>query len=130
MQSSNCLFDSLLSSSILILFSSLKLHVNHFAMLLTLCFCKFALFYLLVSRSFFWEGFSFSRKAFNSHILKFHHNFISITHSQLKHFGLMTNDPLIWWKTVLGIATCSIVGFFVVKALHSTTTRWTWSFFS
>lgn len=52
-----------------------------------------------------------------------HFNSALLTFSQLKHFGLMTNDPLMWWKTVLGIATCSIVGFFVVRALHQSTSR-------
>lgn len=42
--------------------------------------------------------------------------------SQLKHFGLMTNDPLMWWKAVLGVTAASIVGFFVVRAFHSSTT--------
>uniref|UniRef100_A0A6E8VU39 Mitochondrial Rho GTPase n=1 Tax=Anopheles coluzzii TaxID=1518534 RepID=A0A6E8VU39_ANOCL len=36
----------------------------------------------------------------------------------LKQFGLMSSDPLLWWKAGLGIAAATIVGFFVVKAFH------------
>ncbi|XP_053672547.1 mitochondrial Rho GTPase isoform X3 [Anopheles nili] len=37
---------------------------------------------------------------------------------QLKQFGLMSSDPLLWWKAGLGIAAATVVGFFVVKAFH------------
>lgn len=38
--------------------------------------------------------------------------------SHLKQFGMMSGDPLLWWKAGLGIAAATIVGFFVVKAFH------------
>lgn len=44
---------------------------------------------------------------------------ISYSYSHLKHFGLMPNDPLVWWKAGIGIAAATIIGFFVVKAFHN-----------
>lgn len=38
----------------------------------------------------------------------------------LRHFGNMATDPFIWWKAGLGVAAASIVGYFIIKVLHST----------
>lgn len=42
---------------------------------------------------------------------------------QLKHFGLMPGDPLMWWKAGIGIAAATVVGFFVVKALNTSSSH-------
>ncbi|XP_067632148.1 mitochondrial Rho GTPase isoform X4 [Eurosta solidaginis] len=40
-------------------------------------------------------------------------------HSHLRQFGLITEDPTIWWKAGLGVAAATVLGFVVLKALHS-----------
>lgn len=42
-------------------------------------------------------------------------------HSHLRQFGLMTEDPALWWKAGLGVAAATMIGFFVMKALRATT---------
>ncbi|XP_067632150.1 mitochondrial Rho GTPase isoform X6 [Eurosta solidaginis] len=37
----------------------------------------------------------------------------------LRQFGLITEDPTIWWKAGLGVAAATVLGFVVLKALHS-----------
>ncbi|XP_036342190.1 mitochondrial Rho GTPase-like isoform X3 [Rhagoletis pomonella] len=37
----------------------------------------------------------------------------------LRQFGLMTEDPTLWWKAGLGVAAATVLGFVVLKALHS-----------
>ncbi|XP_054089274.1 mitochondrial Rho GTPase isoform X3 [Zeugodacus cucurbitae] len=37
----------------------------------------------------------------------------------LRQFGLMTEDPQLWWKAGLGVAAATVLGFVVLKALHS-----------
>ncbi|XP_067632149.1 mitochondrial Rho GTPase isoform X5 [Eurosta solidaginis] len=39
--------------------------------------------------------------------------------SHLRQFGLITEDPTIWWKAGLGVAAATVLGFVVLKALHS-----------
>ncbi|XP_055379388.1 mitochondrial Rho GTPase isoform X3 [Condylostylus longicornis] len=41
----------------------------------------------------------------------------------LRQFGLMTEDPQIWWKAGLGIAAATVIGFFVMKAFQSPVTH-------
>ncbi|XP_035916036.1 mitochondrial Rho GTPase isoform X1 [Anopheles stephensi] len=60
-------------------------------------------------------------------ILFYKHRLVQLWETtHLKQFGLMSSDPLLWWKAGLGLAAATIVGFFVVKAFHgpgSTATR-------
>ncbi|XP_053672545.1 mitochondrial Rho GTPase isoform X1 [Anopheles nili] len=52
-------------------------------------------------------------------ILFYKHRLVQLWETtQLKQFGLMSSDPLLWWKAGLGIAAATVVGFFVVKAFH------------
>ncbi|XP_053662201.1 mitochondrial Rho GTPase [Anopheles marshallii] len=52
-------------------------------------------------------------------ILFYKHRLVQLWETtHLKQFGLMSSDPLLWWKAGLGIAAATIVGFFVVKAFH------------
>ncbi|XP_055379387.1 mitochondrial Rho GTPase isoform X2 [Condylostylus longicornis] len=44
-------------------------------------------------------------------------------HRHLRQFGLMTEDPQIWWKAGLGIAAATVIGFFVMKAFQSPVTH-------
>ncbi|XP_036343837.1 mitochondrial Rho GTPase isoform X3 [Rhagoletis pomonella] len=37
----------------------------------------------------------------------------------LRQFGLMTEDATLWWKAGLGVAAATVLGFVVLKALHS-----------
>ncbi|XP_011201086.1 mitochondrial Rho GTPase isoform X3 [Bactrocera dorsalis] len=41
----------------------------------------------------------------------------------LRQFGLMTEDPTLWWKAGLGVAAATVLGFVVLKALHSAGTH-------
>ncbi|XP_061399706.1 mitochondrial Rho GTPase isoform X2 [Musca vetustissima] len=43
-------------------------------------------------------------------------------HSHLRQFGLMTEDPTLWWKAGLGVAAATVLGFVVLKAVHGLTT--------
>ncbi|XP_013113846.1 mitochondrial Rho GTPase isoform X2 [Stomoxys calcitrans] len=42
-------------------------------------------------------------------------------HSHLRQFGLMTEDPTLWWKASLGVAAATVLGFVVLKAVHGLT---------
>lgn len=33
----------------------------------------------------------------------------------LRHFGLMRSDPLVWWKAGIGLAAATCFGYLVVK---------------
>ncbi|XP_030369244.1 mitochondrial Rho GTPase isoform X2 [Scaptodrosophila lebanonensis] len=39
-------------------------------------------------------------------------------HSHLRQFGLMTEDPALWWKAGLGVAAATVLGFIVLKAFN------------
>ncbi|XP_013113854.1 mitochondrial Rho GTPase isoform X3 [Stomoxys calcitrans] len=39
----------------------------------------------------------------------------------LRQFGLMTEDPTLWWKASLGVAAATVLGFVVLKAVHGLT---------
>lgn len=45
------------------------------------------------------------------------------TNRHLRQFGLMTEDPTLWWKAGLGVAAATVLGFVVLKALHSAGTH-------
>lgn len=57
-------------------------------------------------------------------ILFYKHRLVQLwEQTHLKQFGLMSSDPLLWWKAGLGIAAATIVGFFVVKAFHGSSSH-------
>ncbi|CAD7076892.1 unnamed protein product [Hermetia illucens] len=39
-------------------------------------------------------------------------------HSHLRQFGLLTEDPMIWWKAGIGVAAATLIGFFVLRAFQ------------
>lgn len=46
---------------------------------------------------------------------------ISFSFRHLRQFGLMTEDPTLWWKAGLGVAAATVLGFVVLKAVHGLT---------
>lgn len=41
------------------------------------------------------------------------------TYSHLRQFGLMTEDPKLWWKAGLGVAAATMLGFIVLKTISA-----------
>ncbi|XP_014088575.1 mitochondrial Rho GTPase isoform X1 [Bactrocera oleae] len=57
-------------------------------------------------------------------ILFYKHRLVQLWESaHLRQFGLMTEDPTLWWKAGLGVAAATVLGFVVLKALHSAGTH-------
>ncbi|XP_037820904.1 mitochondrial Rho GTPase isoform X1 [Lucilia sericata] len=55
-------------------------------------------------------------------ILFYKHRLVQLWESaHLRQFGLMTEDPTLWWKASLGVAAATVLGFVVLKAVHGLT---------
>lgn len=63
---------------------------------------------------------SWNKTIFSSYTQNHNTKFSRFYLSHLRHFGSMATDPLVWWKAGLGVAAASIVGYFIIKVLHST----------
>ena len=90
-----------------------SLYINHFNKLKRLNAC-FLIIIVKLNKYFNQIQTNYFNSIFISSITKTKK---SIRH--LRQFGLMTEDPTVWWKAGLGIAAATVLGFFVVKAFHT-----------